>query len=365
MPGMSQEAGGTRQMGFLLSVLLAAAVGNAVGPWLCAQLLPGKKDRKRSSRRRSRSEDSDANENACMCCGGSAAALSSPMKRYMQGSWQPNAPSALDSGMRSGTSGEALNGSFTRLRSEGAVSTSGRPGAVWDAIEDNGFSMEEAFKRSMKFAETTSQMDPKEILESLQRGNTRFWMNTATRPERSAFERRALIVKQSPRAAVLGCADSRVPVEIVFDQGLGDMFVIRNAGNTLGGSSTASVEYAVHHLGIKVVVIMGHEGCGAVKAACLPDEVIQKETPALATELMSLKQCVQAEHLHLVKDPRARDREAVVANVRSQLMKLQQNPGIMQKVEQGKLIVIGAFYEISSGIVDFYDEVKPPGANKA
>merc|ERR1712226_1692090 len=109
------------------------------------------------------------------------------------------------------------------------------------------------------------------------RGNVRFWTGQATRPEKSAFERRALISKQFPSVAVLGCSDSRVPVEIVFDQGLGDMFVVRVAGNCLDTSTSASLDYAVHHLKVKVVVVLGHEGCGAEKAAGLPLEKIEQE----------------------------------------------------------------------------------------
>merc|ERR1712048_1236715 len=106
-----------------------------------------------------------------------------------------------------------------------------------------------------------------EVMADLQKGNARFWMGHATRPEKSAFERRALITKQFPSVAVLGCSDSRVPVEIIFDQGLGDMFVIRVAGNCLDITTLASLQYAVHHLKVKVLMVMGHEGCGAVKAS--------------------------------------------------------------------------------------------------
>merc|ERR1719436_832501 len=120
-------------------------------------------------------------------------------------------------------------------------------------------------------------MKPWEILAELQRGNARFWMNCANRPERSAFERRGLISKQFPSVAVLGCSDSRVPTEIVFDQGLGDLFVIRVAGNALDTATLASLQYAVHHLKVKLVLVLGHELCGAVKAAQLPIEALEGE----------------------------------------------------------------------------------------
>lgn len=94
-------------------------------------------------------------------------------------------------------------------------------------------------------------------------------MGAATRPEVSAFERRALINLQYPSVAILGCSDSRVPIEIVFDHGLGDIFVIRVAGNCLDTTTGASLQYAVKHLRVKVVVVMGHEGCGALKVGSL------------------------------------------------------------------------------------------------
>merc|ERR1712050_458331 len=130
--------------------------------------------------------------------------------------------------------------------------------------------------RSMADASQAVAMtrSPGVVLAELQRGNVRFWTGQATRPEKSAFERRALISKQFPSVAVLCCSDSRVPVEIVFDQGLGDMFVIRVAGNCLDTATSASLQYAVHHLKVKVLIVMGHEGCGAVKAAQLPMEAI-------------------------------------------------------------------------------------------
>jgi len=110
-----------------------------------------------------------------------------------------------------------------------------------------GFSMEEARVHTDERQSLVMKMAPGEVLAELQRGNARFWMNRASRPERSAFERRGLISKQFPSVAVLGCSDSRVPTEIVFDQGLGDLFVIRVAGNCLATSTQASLQYAIHH----------------------------------------------------------------------------------------------------------------------
>lgn len=220
-----------------------------------------------------------------------------------------------------------------------------------------GFSMEEARKMAADRSEEAMNRTPEQVLGDLQRGNARFWTGQASRPERSAFERRALISKQFPSVAILGCSDSRVPVEIVFDQGLGDMFVIRVAGNCLDTATQASLQYAVHHLKVKVVIVLGHEGCGAVKASQLPEEAIKQEPAELGMFLHKMKAQLDAAELGRIQDTKAADREAVTANVRNQVELLMQDDSMMEKVRGGEVIMLGAFYEISSGIVDFFHEV--------
>merc|ERR1719379_1594084 len=154
-----------------------------------------------------------------------------------------------------------------------------------------GFSMEEAKQYCAMNKAAKQELTPSDVLEDLQRGNSRFWMGAPSTKERNAFDRRSLVGTQFPSVAILSCADSRVPVEIVFDQGLGDIFVVRVAGNCLDTASAASLQYAVKHLKVKVLVVMGHEACGAVKAAAsLPIEKIQQEAPELARTLLNLKQ---------------------------------------------------------------------------
>lgn len=223
--------------------------------------------------------------------------------------------------------------------------------------EWQGFSMEDARLHSDAAAAAAAAKPAKEVLWDLQKGNTRFWMGVSSRPEISAFERRALIIQQFPSVAVLGCSDSRVPIEIVFDQGLGDIFVVRVAGNCLDTTTTGSLEYAVNHLKVKVVVIMGHEGCGAVKAAQLSEDQIRQEPTNLSAMLSQMKKGLDDHRLQAIHDARARDRESVVTNVRKQLEMLSSNDTIMEKVRSGQMLVVGAFYEISSGIVDFFDEI--------
>jgi len=170
-----------------------------------------------------------------------------------------------------------------------------------------------------------------------------------------------MISKQFPSVAILGCSDSRVPTEIVFDQGLGDIFVIRVAGNCIGTSTLASLQYAVHHLKVKVLMVMGHEMCGAVKAAMLNVEALENEPSELEQVLKNIKTGLDETSLRFLHDSRARDREAVAANVRQQVERLTRESGIMAKVRAQELIIVGAFYDLSSGIVDFFCEVSELG----
>eukprot|EP00450_Noctiluca_scintillans_P028773 CAMPEP_0194549998 /NCGR_PEP_ID=MMETSP0253-20130528/95489_1 /TAXON_ID=2966 /ORGANISM="Noctiluca scintillans" /LENGTH=438 /DNA_ID=CAMNT_0039397433 /DNA_START=45 /DNA_END=1362 /DNA_ORIENTATION=- len=266
-----------------------------------------------------------------------------------------------------------------------------------DVDHYEGFSMEEARQQCEESAAEADARTPPEVLADLQRGNTRFWMGHPSREVENAFHRRALIVKQFPKVAVLGCSDSRVPVELVFDQGLGGMFVIRVAGNLLDMTTKASLEFAVHHLKVKVVVVMGHEFCGAVKAAIAPiSDQMRQDTPSLAQLVGSIKSGLDGNRLSMVYDQRARDREAVVVNLvgsiksgldgnrlsmvydqrardreavvvntKHQIDMIRRDREIMKIVAKEELIVVGAFYEISSGIVDFFEEVAAPTTETA
>lgn len=218
--------------------------------------------------------------------------------------------------------------------------------------------MEMMAKKREELSEVVRNQTPQEILAELKAGNARFWTGRARRPELSAMERRAMILMQAPKVAVIGCADSRVPIEIVFDQGLGDIFAIRVAGNVYGDTVAASLEYAVFHLQVKLVVVMGHEGCGAVKSARLPNETLNTMSPALQNMLKGMKGALSdsSDTFGGICDNRARDRYSVVLNTKAQLDNLlTSNKQLRAKHESGEIMVTGAFYEISSGLVDFFD----------
>eukprot|EP00929_Paragymnodinium_shiwhaense_P011117 TRINITY_DN116499_c0_g1_i1.p1 TRINITY_DN116499_c0_g1~~TRINITY_DN116499_c0_g1_i1.p1 ORF type:complete len:332 (+),score=67.62 TRINITY_DN116499_c0_g1_i1:71-1066(+) len=239
------------------------------------------------------------------------------------------------------------------------------------AVGWRGLSMEEA--RQLAETGTAATGDralltktPHEVLSDLQRGNRRFWMGAAERPERRAFQRRALMTTRFPSVAILGCSDSRVPVEIIFDVGLGDIFVIHVAGNCLEGSSLASLQYAVHHLKVKVLLVLGHEGCAAVKLAALPaaqTEDAPEPDQAWQALRQQLKLGLQQDHLAEIRDARAQQREAAVADVKQQLALLASDDSILQRIEEGELLCLGGFYTMSSGIVDFFSELITGGAN--
>ncbi|CAN5759616.1 carbonic anhydrase [soil metagenome] len=214
----------------------------------------------------------------------------------------------------------------------------------------------EAVRRGASMADIAEIRDPDicnpdDAIRALQLGNERFFSGKARRPEASANERRAQIMAQTPFAVVLACSDSRVPVEVVFDQGLGDLFIVRVAGHIVDSATLGSIEYAVAHLKCQLLVVMGHEGCGAVKAAMLPDEEVAGEPEHVRQLLASVRPALVG--MPRIRDPRARMREAVLHNVRLQVARVRQNSTVQGAVGQEKMRVIGAYYEIGSGAVDF------------
>lgn len=188
-------------------------------------------------------------------------------------------------------------------------------------------------------------------IRALKTGNARFFSGQSVRPDLGANERRAQIMGQTPFAAVLACSDSRVPVELVFDQGFGDLFVVRLAGNVVDHSALASLEYAILHLNIHLVMVLGHEGCGAVRSAMLPDEDIAREPAALQHLIGQIRPSVVG--LPDIRDTKARMREAVLNNVRHQVGRLRTQDVVVDAEKRGQIRVVGGFYEIGSGAVDF------------
>jgi carbonic anhydrase len=198
-------------------------------------------------------------------------------------------------------------------------------------------------------------------LERLRAGNERFVANTrsdATVERRS--HREELANGQEPFAIILGCSDSRVPAEIVFDQGLGDLFVIRVAGNIVAPSQIGSVEFAAGKFGTRLVVVLGHSRCGAVEATI--DE-LQRPSKNQLRNLHSIVDRVRPSVEALLATGLRHDREALLrdavrANVRVSASQLRHGSELLETlIGRKELLVVGAEYSLESGVVDFFDGV--------
>ena len=214
------------------------------------------------------------------------------------------------------------------------------------------------FKTNLTMREVAQLKAPsikttEEAILALKIGNARFFGGQRLPSDFSAVDRRAQILTQTPFAVILGCSDSRVPTEIIYDQRAGDLFVIRVAGNVVEATTLGSIEYAINHLKTRVVVVMGHEGCGAVQAAMLDEAERRFESQYIQFLLDRIVPGVSK--LPQIRDSKARMREAVIANVRMQVHQLKQNPVVIEATQKNEIAVIGAYYEISSGAVDFLE----------
>jgi carbonic anhydrase len=198
-----------------------------------------------------------------------------------------------------------------------------------------------------------------EALERLRAGNHRFAAGLRSREDGTGRARRGeLTMAQEPFAIILGCSDSRVPAEIVFDQGLGDLFVIRVAGNVVAPSQIGSVEFAAERFGTALVVVLGHTSCGAVQATL---EELERPAENQSRNLRSIVERIQPALEALIRatprlDSEALAREAVRANVRASVRALSHGSEIIERfVRDGRLLVVGAEYALDSGEVEFLD----------
>jgi len=184
------------------------------------------------------------------------------------------------------------------------------------------------------------------VLAELKAGNAHFVAKKYEHPHQTAARQRALAASQSPHCAILTCADSRVPPELVFDQGLGDIFDVRVAGNTAGDDAVASLEYAAEHLHVPLIVVMGHTHCGAVSAA-VEGGTLPGKLPGLISELRPAVE--QSAH-----EPGDRIENAVRDNVALVVKQLlAARPVLSELVATGKLRIVGAVYSLETGKVDW------------
>ena len=196
-----------------------------------------------------------------------------------------------------------------------------------------------------------------EALEKLRAGNGRFVQNVRCIEAIGSQHRRdSLVAGQAPFATVLSCSDSRVPSEFVFDCGLGDLFIVRVAGNIVAPSIVGSVEFAATAFGTELVVVMGHTRCGAVKATV---DVLTGGAPDLSVNVLDIVNRIAPSISDIVKSG-GHDENAIHAatraNVRASANHLRRgSPILASRIAEGRLMVVGAEYALETGRVDFFD----------
>jgi carbonic anhydrase len=202
---------------------------------------------------------------------------------------------------------------------------------------------------------------PSEALQRLREGNRRFVAGERTDNALTGPARRSEVVgEQWPFAIVLGCSDSRAPAEIVFDQGLGDLFVIRVAGNVVAPSQIGSVEFAAEWFGTRLVVVLGHSRCGAVIATL--EELLQRSRHP-SRNLRSIVDRVRPSVQPLLESHQGDDMDVLVgravrANVRASTNQLRHGSEMLEQlIQQNQLLIVGAEYSLDTGVVEFFEGV--------
>ncbi len=200
-------------------------------------------------------------------------------------------------------------------------------------------------------------IDAKEALKRLIEGNKRFVSGQSTHPNRCDETKNSLLSGQKPFAVILSCSDSRVPVEIVFDVGLGDVFVIRTAGHVLSDEVMGSIEYAVQHLGVNLVMILGHENCGAIKSAVksYKEKSFEKLSPYMQSIMKHIYPAIDKIVCPCCETPL--EDLSVKANILYQVDDLLKKDNfIAEKVKTGEITVVGAKYELKTGKIVIMSE---------
>ncbi len=198
-----------------------------------------------------------------------------------------------------------------------------------------------------------------DALENLLEGNGRFVSQVGSRDVfRIQARPKELAADQEPFAVILGCSDSRVPVEIVFDQGLGDLFVIRVAGNIVAPSQIGSVEFAAQRFGTRLVVVLGHSRCGAILATL---EELQRPTESRSKNIDSIVDRIRPSVERVLEgvsrdNPEELVRQAVRSNICASVKNLKQGSAVIEQlIEKEGLLIVGAEYCVDTGIVEFFE----------
>jgi carbonic anhydrase len=194
--------------------------------------------------------------------------------------------------------------------------------------------------------EQSGRPSAEEVLQILKDGNKRFISGKLEHPNHCEESRHSLVAGQEPIATILTCADSRVPPVDIFDQGLGDLFVVRVAGNVIGDHTLGSIEYAVKHLHTPVVIVMGHKSCGAVGAVASGAALeghIATLGPAIQTAIKNVKE-MEGDLVNNASKELAKQIAGKIA---------QSEPIVAELVQNGSVIIVPAYYDLESGVVEF------------
>jgi carbonic anhydrase len=187
----------------------------------------------------------------------------------------------------------------------------------------------------------SAAMTPEKALQTLMEGNQRFSADKSLHPDRTSERRQETAAKQEPFAIIVGCSDSRVAPEIIFDQGIGDLFIVRVAGNVAGPVETDSIEYSALYLHSSVILVMGHENCGAIKAVLA----------GTTKDIESVAELIQPAAKATANLQGDRLEATIKANVKNVVAQLKASAPISQLIKQKKIAVVGGYYDFHTGKV--------------
>jgi carbonic anhydrase len=203
-------------------------------------------------------------------------------------------------------------------------------------------------------AATTQNLTPDSAFNELVAGNKRFASQKTLGANRGVFRLREVAQGQKPFAAILGCADSRVPSEIIFDQGLGDLFVVRVAGNVATSEEIGSLEYGTLVLGAKVLLVLGHERCGAVKAA-IDNQPVPGRIGAILEHIQPAVTSTSGQSSDQVASTSTQSsdrlKDTTIANIKNQIAILKSSSVISELIASKKLKIVGGFYDLDTGLM--------------
>lgn len=199
-------------------------------------------------------------------------------------------------------------------------------------------------------AATAPAVSPDQALAHLMAGNRRFQHDTTAHPPVGAKRRAELVGGQAPFAVILSCSDSRVPPELIFDQGLGGLFVVRVAGNTVTRAGLESIDYGVDHLGANLIMVLGHDSCGAVKGAL--GECVDKPAAELPEIFANI--CPAVGQARKRGGDKLESR-AIDSNVTDQVRMLERSPLFKKRLANGSLKIVGGRYNLQSGKVEIIE----------